>query len=548
LFFRTLTFLAVYFFGFSLYAQVKISDSGQGQPNPRAVLELESSQKGFLPPRMSESARDSLTSVPQGLLIYNTTSDCINFYSGQAWFELCGQCVPPPPGMSDSILGPALPCPGDTALQFSVTPQPQVSYTWNFPPGWVQTSGGNSATVTVSAGTQPGVISVTPFTGCGNGPARSKMQQLRASPAVPVFAAISNIQPGQITLNWLAAAEAGAYILDVSDVSDFSTFLPGFQSNNLGNVLSAAVGGLQINQTYYARLRSANVCDTSAFSQVFVFQSCLSSQTLDFSPCGAVGKDGPTQLQCNQFYGGAIQVNVNQGIQEWTVPSGLCGSIVIEAWGAQGGGANGGLGAYARGTFNVNPGDILRILPGQRGGTTGNGAGGGGGSFIVRVSGGGSPTLLVAAGGGGGGVSTAYGAAAGSASNSGNASQSGGTGGTAGNGGNADNCCGGSGGGGYTGNGQNYTAGSQSYGGKSFTNGAQGGYIFQGDFPSFSDGGFGGGGTGASSGVSGGGGGGYSGGGGGPNAGGGGGSFSSGSNPILQSGQRAGDGLIRISW
>jgi hypothetical protein len=49
-----------------------------------AVLELESTTQVFLPPRMTTSQRD-LISPPAGGVIYNTTTNVLNFYNGSAW-------------------------------------------------------------------------------------------------------------------------------------------------------------------------------------------------------------------------------------------------------------------------------------------------------------------------------------------------------------------------------------------------------------------------------------------------------------------------------
>jgi len=49
-----------------------------------AVLELESTTQVFLPPRMTTTQRD-LISPPAGGVIYNTTTNVLNFYNGSAW-------------------------------------------------------------------------------------------------------------------------------------------------------------------------------------------------------------------------------------------------------------------------------------------------------------------------------------------------------------------------------------------------------------------------------------------------------------------------------
>ena len=82
--------------------------------------------------------------------------------------------------------------------------------------------------------------------------------------------------------------------------------------------------------------------------------------------------------------------SVNSGIQLWKVPE--SGKYRITVYGAQGGdarhGATGGRGAKMEGDFNLNGGDTIKILVGQKGGSadsgkTEDGSGGGGGSFVV---------------------------------------------------------------------------------------------------------------------------------------------------------------------
>lgn len=67
-------------------------------PNLGVVLELESVNKGFLTPRLSTAQRDAIVSANRvdGLLIYNTTTGCFNYWSTaqDAWLSLCG--TPPP--------------------------------------------------------------------------------------------------------------------------------------------------------------------------------------------------------------------------------------------------------------------------------------------------------------------------------------------------------------------------------------------------------------------------------------------------------------------
>lgn len=76
------------------------------------------------------------------------------------------------PEQPSAITGNTAPCTG-TSQVYSVSNVSGVTYTWSFPPGWTQTGGGTTNSVTVSVGATAGNISVTPSNGCGNGTART---------------------------------------------------------------------------------------------------------------------------------------------------------------------------------------------------------------------------------------------------------------------------------------------------------------------------------------------------------------------------------------
>lgn len=69
-------------------AQVKIGTNSTVIDNS-AELEIESTNRGFLPPRLTTAQRDVIQSPAEGLTIYNTTTKCLNFYDGTAWVSLC---------------------------------------------------------------------------------------------------------------------------------------------------------------------------------------------------------------------------------------------------------------------------------------------------------------------------------------------------------------------------------------------------------------------------------------------------------------------------
>lgn len=60
---------------------------GTASPNAFAALDITSTTRGFLPPRMTQTQRDVITATA-GLVVYNTTSASLNLYNGSAWTNL----------------------------------------------------------------------------------------------------------------------------------------------------------------------------------------------------------------------------------------------------------------------------------------------------------------------------------------------------------------------------------------------------------------------------------------------------------------------------
>src|SRR5947199_7201907 len=73
------------------------------------------------------------------------------------------------------------------------------------------------------------------------------------------------------TANWSSVNGATVYRLDVSTSSSFSTYVPGYQNLNVGNVTSRSVTGLNPSTAYYFRVRAyrgVQACPYSSTVQV----------------------------------------------------------------------------------------------------------------------------------------------------------------------------------------------------------------------------------------------------------------------------------------
>jgi hypothetical protein len=61
---------------------------GTSSPNAAARLDVTSTTSGFLPPRMTTAERDAISSPPNGLMLYNTTTDKLQVRAAGSWVDL----------------------------------------------------------------------------------------------------------------------------------------------------------------------------------------------------------------------------------------------------------------------------------------------------------------------------------------------------------------------------------------------------------------------------------------------------------------------------
>ncbi len=418
----------------SSLAQVAINPSGAA-PAPSSGLDVNFNDRGFLPPRLSSAERDAIIAPAEGLTIFNTTTKCTNVFNGSAWYEICGNCIVPVPGMPSEITGDDTPCAGESNVEYSVTNVPGTTYTWTFPGDWVQTSGGTTSQVSVTIGNSGGDITVTPSNMCGTGPGRT-LTVPSGVLEIPVALAASDAISIAFTANWGSATGAVSYRLDVSTDPDFNSFVSGYEDADVGSSTSLSISGLTPVSTYYYRVRSVNACGTSASSDV------ISVNT--------------TAVSAYEF--------TEVGTTTWTAPNGLTQVEVLVVAGGGGGGfsrggGGGGGGVIYQAAYPVTGGQTYSITVGAGGngavdtnGGLGELPGGNGGNSvfatITALGGGGAgsnaapPGISGGSGGGGGGNGHGPGGSGspGQGFNGGNgqdgsASAGGGGGGAGGNGG-----------------------------------------------------------------------------------------------------------------
>lgn len=61
---------------------------GTTRNHAAAILQADSTTQGFLPPRMTTTQRDAISSPPEGLVLYNTTSHKLTYRNNSTWIEV----------------------------------------------------------------------------------------------------------------------------------------------------------------------------------------------------------------------------------------------------------------------------------------------------------------------------------------------------------------------------------------------------------------------------------------------------------------------------
>ena len=121
------------------------------------------------------------------------------------------------------ISGPATVSANATDLTYSVTNVSGVTYTWKLPDGWTQTSGGTTNSITVTAGTAGGTITVTPSNGSCSGTSQTMNVNVTAACTPPD-------QPSAITGNTLVCSGV-TQTYSVASVSGATSYTWGLPSD-----------------------------------------------------------------------------------------------------------------------------------------------------------------------------------------------------------------------------------------------------------------------------------------------------------------------------
>lgn len=144
--------------------------------------------------------------------------------------------------------------------------------------------GNNTAittTLDATANTRNGILNG--FTKTGSASNYTESYALVA----PVLQDAADITGEGFTAKWQTpiTGVVDNYLLDVSESSNFSSFVPGYLNKDVGNVNEFAVTGLTANRTYYFRVRAnkTSVNTQGTYSNVKTAATTKSNQTITFA-------------------------------------------------------------------------------------------------------------------------------------------------------------------------------------------------------------------------------------------------------------------------
>ena len=78
---------------FGLYTQAQSTGKvgiGTNSPNASAQLDITSTDKGLLIPRLTTAQQAAVSSPATGLLVFNTTNNVFEYFNGTIWVDIAG--------------------------------------------------------------------------------------------------------------------------------------------------------------------------------------------------------------------------------------------------------------------------------------------------------------------------------------------------------------------------------------------------------------------------------------------------------------------------
>ncbi len=181
---------------------------GTASPASTSALDITSTTKGLLIPRMTTTQRDAITTPATGLQIYNLDCQALNYWSGTCWISM-SKALPSPGAITSS--GTTVFCAGQVRTYTIVAVTGATSYTWTVPAGTVINSGQSTTSITATFGNISGSVCVNANNACETSGQTCLAVSVDPIPSTPGnITGPSSINPGQQSVNYFIASVNGA--------------------------------------------------------------------------------------------------------------------------------------------------------------------------------------------------------------------------------------------------------------------------------------------------------------------------------------------------
>jgi hypothetical protein len=256
--------------GFLLFSQVAVNTDGS-QPASSAMLDVKSTTKGFLPPRMTHAEINSIIDPADGLIIYCT--DCGAKGSGAMSMRIAGKWET----LSSKCLEPLSPVGGTHTAS-----KTQIIWNWNTVSDatgykWNTTNDYGSATdlLTATSKTESGLVCNTPYTRyawayntCGNSVPVALVQTTNSCFDLPALSTsiVSAIAQNTARSGGEVSSDGGASVTAKGvcwSTTSNPTTLGSHTTDGSGTgFFISNLAGLTANTPYYIRAYATNSAGT----------------------------------------------------------------------------------------------------------------------------------------------------------------------------------------------------------------------------------------------------------------------------------------------
>jgi hypothetical protein len=206
-----------------------------------AILDMKSSNKGFLVPRMTTAQISAINAPANSLIVFNTTSSCYEIYLS-SWLNLACVCsgLPATPGTITPSNASPTAC--STGITYSIAAVAgATSYNWTVPTGATITAGQGTTSITVTWASTSGHVTVTALNSCGT----SGIQSLSVTLTNGSHGTVSYSYTGS-PATWTVPACVSTVTITINGAgggSAYSDFTAG--SGGLGAMVKASLAVIQ---------------------------------------------------------------------------------------------------------------------------------------------------------------------------------------------------------------------------------------------------------------------------------------------------------------